>query len=409
TTEKIMQYTTDDILKITATSGNYSTVIAYIPTQSKTLTFPFFACTDADGNNYSIVQIGTQFWMGENLKTTKYRNGESIPNITEQVVWGALNSGAYAWYNNDAGTNKNTYGGLYNWLAVSDNRNIAPIGWHIPSDTEWTTLTTYLGGESLAYSKMKETGTSHWQSPNIGATNESGFTALPGGYATDFGPFFTNLGTNSFWWSSTESFSLIFPRALFRLIEQPVWIYLVRSNGSLRAGFSVRCLMDEVPAIPTTPTINTNVTKNVTTISAISGGNIASDGGANVTARGICWNTSSNPTVANSKTDDGTGIGSFTSNITGLTENTIYYLRAYATNSVGTVYGRETSFIAKNFQLGTVTDIDGNIYHTVSIGSQVWMVENLKTTKYNDGCLFHFRSTPPFNRKVYHLVITERG
>ena len=133
----------------------------------------------------------------------------------------------------------------------------------------------------------------------------------------------------------------------------------------------------------TTPTLTTTTPSSITVTAASSGGNITSNGGAAVTARGVCWNTSTNPTTANSITSNGTGNGTFTSNITGLVANTTYYVRAYATNSVGTAYGNQDTI--KTYT-GTVTDCDGNIYYTITIGTQVWMAENLRTTHYRTGC-----------------------
>jgi uncharacterized protein (TIGR02145 family) len=162
--------------------------------------------TDQDGNTYKTITIGSQTWMAENLRTTKYRNGDPIPNITDNAAWTAATTGAYSNYKNS--TNKNTnniYGGLYNWFAVSDNRNIAPQGWHVPTDSELTDLTTFLGGENLAGGKMKEIGTVHWTAPNTNATNESGFTALPcGSRGGDGDGSFNFLGDYGFYWSSTQ-------------------------------------------------------------------------------------------------------------------------------------------------------------------------------------------------------------
>jgi uncharacterized protein (TIGR02145 family) len=144
--------------------------------------------------------------MAENLKTTKYNDGKAIPLVTDNVAWTnrdsiALTTPAYYWYDNDS-TTKKTYGALYNGYAVKTDQ-LCPTGWHVPDDAEWSDLTTYLGGEDVAGGKLKETGTDHWQSPNKGATNESGFTALPGGYRTMNGKF-NYINGGSGWWSSTK-------------------------------------------------------------------------------------------------------------------------------------------------------------------------------------------------------------
>jgi len=200
-----MQYTTGDILKLTGKSGVYRTIFMLVPAQTQTVTFNFVACTDADSNHYAVVQIDTIIWMAENLKTAKYRTGDAIPNVTNNTTWSNLTTGAYCNYNNTTNADTiNTYGRLYNWYAVDDSRDIAPAGWHVPTDTEWTTLTTYLGGTFVAGGKMKENCTTLWASPNTGATNESGFSGLPGGNRWNSNGVFYNLGSYGNLWSATQ-------------------------------------------------------------------------------------------------------------------------------------------------------------------------------------------------------------
>lgn len=195
--------------------------------------------TDIDGNVYYTITIGTQVWMAENLKTTSYCNGESVPNITDNTGWIALTTGAYCNYNNDV-TISTTYGRLYNWYALNDNRKIAPTGWHIPTYAEWTTLTTYLGGDSIAGGQLKEIGTTHWYSPNAGASNQTGFTALPGGCRDSDGTFQYNPG-NGFWWSSTEDGTY----GAYYLIMYFNSSYANRSSSYDKiSGYSVRCIKD---------------------------------------------------------------------------------------------------------------------------------------------------------------------
>ncbi|MBU3714533.1 MAG: hypothetical protein FGM46_06245, partial [Ferruginibacter sp.] len=149
------------------------------------------------------IQIGTQKWMSKNLDVAFYRNGDPIPQVTDPTAWASLTTGAWCYYNNDP-IQGNKYGKLYNWYAVNDPRGLAPQGWHIPTDAEWTMLATTLGGASLAGGKMKEPGTLNWTTPNTGADNSSGFAGLPGGYRYDAGTFY-NIGSFGGWWSSTES------------------------------------------------------------------------------------------------------------------------------------------------------------------------------------------------------------
>ena len=184
------------------------------------------------------IVIGTQQWMRENLDVLTYRNGDIIPQVTDPTAWAALTTGAWCYYNNDV-ANGAIYGKLYNWYAVNDPRGLAPTGWHVPTDDEWTTLTTRLGGTTVAGGKMKVAGTTSWTTPNTGATNESGFAGLPGGFRSTNGSFY-DVGSFGYWWSSTEDY------ATYAWLRDLLYINGVidRASGSKRDGFSVRCLRD---------------------------------------------------------------------------------------------------------------------------------------------------------------------
>lgn len=192
---------------------------------------------DIEGNLYKIVTIGTQVWMAENLRTTKYNDNTSIPLVADNTVWGNLITPGYCWYNNDEATNKPLYGALYNWNTVNTGK-LCPAGWHVPTDDQWTTLTTYLGGENIAGGKLKEIGNIHWTNGNVGATNETGFTALPGG-DRDYNGLFTRIGITGIWQSSTPYVG----KAMY-LIMYGNQAAVSHSSSAKVNGYSVRCLKD---------------------------------------------------------------------------------------------------------------------------------------------------------------------
>ena len=221
-------------------SGNNTTDTT--KTSNKTIGKPGPNITDSEGNTYKTVFIGTQQWMAENLKVSKYNDGTSIPNIIDNTQWENNNTGAWAYNNNDA-TNNAKYGKLYNWYAVSPttngNKNVCPTGWHVPTDAEWTVITDYLGGKSVAGGKLKEVGTTNWNSPNTDATNTSLFSALPGGNRFDNGKY-GNMGSDGCWWSSTE-----YNTDNARYCNLSYYNGIVYSNTRVKEyGFSVRCLKD---------------------------------------------------------------------------------------------------------------------------------------------------------------------
>jgi uncharacterized protein (TIGR02145 family) len=209
---------------------------------SKKVKISYGKVKDVEGNEYKTVKIGKQKWMAENLKTTLYNDGTSIPNVTEDASWFSLTTPAFCWYLNEQ-ENKATYGALYNWYALdpasNGGKNVCPTGWHVSSDAEWTTLIDLLGGESVAGGKLKETGLTHWQEPNTGATNEVGFTALPGGLRSPDRQF-NDIRHLGFWWTATE-----YDLSLSWLVEiGSDYIEVSRNHFDKVNGFSVRCVKD---------------------------------------------------------------------------------------------------------------------------------------------------------------------
>jgi uncharacterized protein (TIGR02145 family) len=219
-----------------AANKAYVDVMQTEVTKLKDLLKPAGVVTDADGNVYNTVTIGGQVWMAENLKTTKYNDGTVIPLSADNISW--ITSGGYCWYDDDKASNKSVYGALYNWSTMTSNK-LCPVGWHVPKRAEWTTLITYLGGESVAGGKMKETGFLHWQSPNTGATNESGFSALPGGICAANGGHYEKVyfdkGNYGWWWCKDYGINIFYQSGSISYFDPTYWDF---------PGVSVRCLRD---------------------------------------------------------------------------------------------------------------------------------------------------------------------
>jgi uncharacterized protein (TIGR02145 family) len=195
------------------------------------------AIMDFDGNVYNTVTIGLQTWMVENLKVTNYDVGIPLLEITDKSVWATTLFQAYCWYDNDSSAYKDVYGALYNWYAVN-SRSICPFGWHIPNVAEWDELINYLGGPSVGGGKLKETGLTHWFSPNTGATNESGFTALPTGKRSNVGEF-TNMGSYCTWWCDYYD-----PGTVYAYTISYDKASIIKYPDSKNSGFPVRCIRD---------------------------------------------------------------------------------------------------------------------------------------------------------------------
>ncbi|MBO7630357.1 MAG: fibrobacter succinogenes major paralogous domain-containing protein, partial [Bacteroidales bacterium] len=386
--------------------------------------------TDHEGNVYATVQIGDQCWMRENLRTKHFANGYEIiegDTSTTDIP--------YYYYPNNNEYNMAAYGLLYNAAAVQGLyifsndidgaiQGICPSGWHLPSSTEWTQLANFVGSQneyvcgSSSQNILKSlASTTGWINSttdcavgnNPNDNNATGFNALPAGYCYGSNSFSGGFGTNATFWSSTH---ILDPYQKGWEGINMSYNYPYRTGHQLWSsnpiGASVRCIRGM--AIPFVSTLEIN--GNASTGTATCGGNVYIDGGSEVTARGVCWSTSPNPTIADSHTLDGSGLGSFNSNITGLTPGPVYYVRAYATNSGGTAYGEQVTFYipAPIFSCGNaITDYDGNKYNTVQIGNQCWMKENLRVTHYANGTSIEEGSnssdtTPLYYNPYYSFV-----
>jgi uncharacterized protein (TIGR02145 family) len=337
-----------------------------------TTSAPAFNCgtstiSDYDGNNYNTVQIGNQCWMKENMKTTHFSDGTALVDGTSAGYISSDYTTKYWFVYDNNMTNKATYGLLYTWAAIMNGalssssnpsgvQGICSTGWHVPSDNEWKQMEILLGmtqseADGIGFrgtdqgSQLKST--SGWFSGGNG-TNTSGFTALPGGYRWYNGSF-DAVSIYGFWWTASASNAA---NAWYRLLDYN-YTKVYRYDDIKSNGFSVRCVKD-ISTQANLPSVTTGTITAITQTTVTGGGEVTSDGGAAVTARGVCWNTTGNPTITDFFTTDGTGIGIFTSSMTGLTANTMYFVKAYATNSAGTAYGEEISFTTSP-SLPTVT------------------------------------------------------
>ena len=384
--------------------------------------------TDYDGNIYNTVQIGTQCWTKENMRTTHYANGDPI---AEGIIYSSEIPYRYTPDGNAA--NVTAYGYLYNWPAVmhgdsSSNANpsgiqgICPAGWHVPSAAEWDQLATYVNSQSeflcggynnyIAKALASNIGWNYHNVSdacavcnNLTLNNATGFSAMPAG---------ESYGTNHYGFGDMAAFSTstledddeIEMRG-FCYDDPDLTQWLCDADGDLEEGISVRCIRGDVNSGDQLPKVITQSVTNISSSSAWCLGNVINSGTATVSARGFCFSTSPHPTIADYHTTDGNGPGAFISIPTGLAEATIYYYRSYATSDLGTAYGSEGSFTTTNPNDGqpctgisSLTDYDGNVYSTVQIGTQCWMKENLRTTHYANGDECKTPSGSSFNEQA---------
>ncbi len=360
-----LSYSIGDKLLFKAYSGNYTSIFTDTISVSRAVNFKLIECKDGDGNYYPVVTIGSQIWMAQNLKTSKYRNEEPV-GTSSTLNKDLLNEvePKYEWLYNGNEEYEHDYGRLYTWHTITDARNIAPDGWHIPSDAEWTQLSNFLGSE-VAGDKLRSKSLVYWNEPNNTATNETGFSAKAGGTRLPNG-IFSSMNDYGYWWTNSEG---AFESSATSWLMTHDWSNVARNNNiNKKYGLSVRCVLNDTAAA-SLPIISTAAITGITTSSAISGGNITETGGAAIIARGVCWSSSPNPTIADSKTNEGTTAGVFESTITGLTYGSTYYVKAYVTVAAGTAYGNELTFNTNSIEVSTNNIGSINSYSASAGGS----------------------------------------
>ena len=239
-----MDYNEGETLLLRGIADNEARVLVILPTESQVLDFEFIPCADIVGNHYAVVTIDDKTWMAENLKTTQYNNGIAIPMETNDLTWAGLTTPAYCWYNNNESAFAETYGALYNWYAVSTG-NLCPEGWHVPDKEEFLALIDYLDGKNPSGGKMKSTGTIEagtgiWKEPNYQASNESGFTAHPGGWRRFNTGIFNQFSETALFWSAKEMYGY----SAWYLMLGYSSVNGTMTHGENVRGHSIRCLRD---------------------------------------------------------------------------------------------------------------------------------------------------------------------
>jgi uncharacterized protein (TIGR02145 family) len=400
-------FQTGDSLKVTVyKNGYYSSTQRLKVIGNNTLIFNLNLISnlisDIDSNFYKTITIGDQVWLSENLKTTRFNDGADIPLVNDIQSWYYLKVPGYNWYQHDSSF-KDKYGALYNWYTVNTGK-LCPVGWHVPKDYEWINLEVYLQNHGYNYDKQNDNDDDRYTNNKIAkalavdtlwknsddegavgndlsTNNSSGFNGIPAGFCNNMLSS-NHMGESAIWWSASE---YDVDNALSRDLTYSN-NEVERPNMLKTFGLSVRCILDP-PAETSLPIIHTKKVSSIMTNYAISGGNITNDGGFQVTTFGIVWSKDEKPTVDHHEgiTNDGSGIGQYSSPMTNLLDNTIYHVRAYANNQLGISYGEELIFTTAKSPNCTIFDIDGNGYTSVDIGTQTWLAENLKTTRFNDG------------------------